>query len=70
MSYIQLPFGKIEKDNKTIKLTNFSRNHNVSVLSLEVHYVDNINDTEFQCCIIGFPAVPFSFWQTRAEYTG
>ena len=45
MSYIQLPY-------KTIKLTNFLRNHNMPVLFLELQYFNNINNTEFQCSLI------------------
>lgn len=52
MSYIQLPYGKVEKDNKTIKLTNFPRNTNVSVLFPKFCYLNVINDTEFQRSII------------------
>ena len=53
MSYIQLPYGNVEKPQQTIKLTNFPRNHNVSVLFPELQYLDNINDAEFQRSIIG-----------------
>lgn len=48
MSYIQLPDGKVEKDNKTTKLTNFPRNHDVSVLFPKLCNLNDINDTEFQ----------------------
>lgn len=32
MAYVQWPYMEIMKKDKTLKLTNFPRNHNVSVL--------------------------------------
>ena len=37
-----------KKDEKTIKLTNFLINHNVLDLFLQLKYLNNINDAEFQ----------------------
>ena len=53
MSCIQLPYGKVIKNKKKLKLTNFPRNHNVLVLFLQLKYLDNINDSEFQREFVG-----------------
>ena len=45
---IQLRFGKVRKNKKTLKLTNFHRYHNVPGLFLQLRYLENINDLEFQ----------------------
>ena len=53
MPYFQLPYRKVKKDNETINLTNFPRNHVVSVLLPNSRYLDDINNIEFQHSIIG-----------------
>ena len=51
--FIQLSFGKVRKNKKTLKLTNFRRYHNVLVLLLQLRYLENINGLEFQRELIG-----------------
>lgn len=48
MSYIQLPRGKTKNEkNGKLKLTNFSRNHDVSVLLPQFEHVVHTFDTNF-----------------------
>ena len=43
-----MPYGKVKKYEKTTKLSNFRRNHNVSVLFPQLKYLNNIGDSVFQ----------------------
>ena len=48
MAFIQLPSGKVKNlKPKNLKLTNFPRNHNISVLFLYLKYLDNAYDLDF-----------------------
>ena len=48
MSYIQLPRGKTKNEkNGKLKLTNFSRKHDVSVLLPQFEHVVHTFDTNF-----------------------
>ena len=52
MSYIQLPFGQINTNEKFIKLTNFPKNRNADFLFSQLRYLDNTENAEFQNSII------------------
>ena len=53
MAFIQLPSGKVKNlKPKKLKLTNFPRNHNISVLFLYLKYLDNAYDLDFQINLV------------------
>ena len=53
MAFIQIPSGKLKNvQEKTLKLTNFPRYHNVSTPFLQLEYLNDVYDLEFQIKLI------------------